>query len=186
MKKSLLWVLYFDQIEHDRFGTIRQQIWTILHYPLHIAILLTVEVSNQFITFWIARENINGLMKRFPIYYEYTGNDTTAFVSRLNESLIYFNGNFKEKNIPDYNTIPEDDDRIMVIVDDTLYSFVTWLFKTFGFKLSEDLAQQAKDGAGNFSAIAQAFTVVFIFFFLCGCWMRARDPRNHAFRWEES
>lgn len=38
-----IWVLYFDQIEHERFGTIRQQIWAILHFPLHVAILLTVE-----------------------------------------------------------------------------------------------------------------------------------------------
>lgn len=38
-----IWVLYFDQIENERFGTIRQQIWAILHFPLHVAILLTVE-----------------------------------------------------------------------------------------------------------------------------------------------
>ena len=44
-----IWVLYFDQIEHDRFGTIRQQIWAILHYPLHVAILLTVEGSSMLI-----------------------------------------------------------------------------------------------------------------------------------------
>jgi low temperature requirement protein LtrA len=54
----LLWVLYFDQIEHDRFGTIRQQIWALLHYPLHVAIVLTVEGSTQFITWWIAVENL--------------------------------------------------------------------------------------------------------------------------------
>jgi hypothetical protein len=39
----ILWVLYFDQIGYDRFGSIRQQIWAMLHYPLHIAIVLTVE-----------------------------------------------------------------------------------------------------------------------------------------------
>jgi low temperature requirement protein LtrA len=44
-----IWVLYFDQIEHDRFGTVRQQIWAILHYPLHVAILLTVEGSSSLI-----------------------------------------------------------------------------------------------------------------------------------------
>lgn len=44
-----IWVLYFDQIEHDRFGTIRQQIWAILHFPLHVAILLTVEGGSALI-----------------------------------------------------------------------------------------------------------------------------------------
>lgn len=50
-----IWVLYFDQIEHDRFGTIRQQIWAILHFPLHIAILLTVQGSATLILWNIIR-----------------------------------------------------------------------------------------------------------------------------------
>jgi hypothetical protein len=45
-------VLYFDQIESDRFGTVRVQIWTLLHYPLHVAILLTEEGSSKFIVWW--------------------------------------------------------------------------------------------------------------------------------------
>lgn len=44
-----IWVLYFDQIEHDRFGVVRQQIWALLHFPLHVAILLTVEGTSQLI-----------------------------------------------------------------------------------------------------------------------------------------
>ncbi len=45
-------MLYFDQIDPDRFGTIGVQIWTLLHYPLHVAILLTVEGSSKFILWW--------------------------------------------------------------------------------------------------------------------------------------
>lgn len=45
-------MLYFDQIESDRFGTIRVQIWTLLHYPLHVAILLTEEGSAKSIIWW--------------------------------------------------------------------------------------------------------------------------------------
>jgi hypothetical protein len=50
-------VLYFDQIESDRFGTIRVQIWTLLHFPLHVAILLTEEGSAKFILWWTLIEN---------------------------------------------------------------------------------------------------------------------------------
>ncbi|KIV77661.1 hypothetical protein PV11_09447 [Exophiala sideris] len=39
----MVYLLYFTHIEHDKFGTIRQQIWTILHYPLHVAILFTTD-----------------------------------------------------------------------------------------------------------------------------------------------
>lgn len=52
-------MLYFDQIENDRFGTIRQQVWAVLHFPLHVAILLTVEGSARFIIWWSAVENAN-------------------------------------------------------------------------------------------------------------------------------
>jgi len=31
----MIFMLYFSHVEHDSFGTIRQQIWMILHYPLH-------------------------------------------------------------------------------------------------------------------------------------------------------
>lgn len=39
-------MLYFGHVEHDKFGSIRQQIWMILHFPLHVAILLTEEGSS--------------------------------------------------------------------------------------------------------------------------------------------
>ena len=39
-------MLYFGHAEHDKFGSIRQQIWMILHFPLHVAILLTEEGSS--------------------------------------------------------------------------------------------------------------------------------------------
>ncbi|KAF3039896.1 hypothetical protein E8E12_005054 [Didymella heteroderae] len=34
----LIYMLYFDQFSEDRFGTLRQQIWSLLQYPLHMAI----------------------------------------------------------------------------------------------------------------------------------------------------
>lgn len=59
-------MLYFDQIDPGRFGTIRVQIWTLLHYPLHVAILLTEEGSSKFILWWTMVErdpNTSGLEK---------------------------------------------------------------------------------------------------------------------------
>lgn len=44
-------MIYFDQLDEGRFGTIRQQIWALLHYPLHIAILLTIEGSRAFVLY---------------------------------------------------------------------------------------------------------------------------------------
>jgi hypothetical protein len=41
------WMLYFDNRPHGSLGTIRQQIWSVLHFPLHLAIVGAVEGSQQ-------------------------------------------------------------------------------------------------------------------------------------------
>src|SRR5882757_6689830 len=42
----MTFMLYFSHVSHDQFDTICQQVWLILHYPLHMALLLTVEGSS--------------------------------------------------------------------------------------------------------------------------------------------
>ena len=42
-------MLYFDWYNHNHFGSIRQQIWAILHFPLHLTLVLQVEGASQFI-----------------------------------------------------------------------------------------------------------------------------------------
>ncbi|KAF2712110.1 hypothetical protein K504DRAFT_479868 [Pleomassaria siparia CBS 279.74] len=43
----LLWALYFDHFPHGHYGTIRQQIWSCLHFPFQLAIVGLVEGSQQ-------------------------------------------------------------------------------------------------------------------------------------------
>ena len=38
-----IWMLYFDQTEKKRVGRLRQELWTVLHFPFHICLLLLVE-----------------------------------------------------------------------------------------------------------------------------------------------
>lgn len=38
-----MWTLYFDNLPKHRFGTIKQQFWMALHFPLHLAILGVAE-----------------------------------------------------------------------------------------------------------------------------------------------
>lgn len=54
----MMYILYFDNVDHHRFGTIRQQIWTLLHFPLHVAILLTVEGSTALILWNAVRSGV--------------------------------------------------------------------------------------------------------------------------------
>ncbi|PVI06041.1 hypothetical protein DM02DRAFT_583701 [Periconia macrospinosa] len=43
----LIWALYFDNFPHGHYGTIRQQIWSLLHFPFQLAIVGIVEGSQQ-------------------------------------------------------------------------------------------------------------------------------------------
>jgi hypothetical protein len=40
-------MIYFDNHPHGHFGTIRQQIWSALHFPIHLAIVGLVEGAQQ-------------------------------------------------------------------------------------------------------------------------------------------
>ncbi|EON64006.1 hypothetical protein W97_03236 [Coniosporium apollinis CBS 100218] len=42
-----LWMLYFDNHPHGHYGTVREQLWACLHFPLHLAIVGVVEGSQQ-------------------------------------------------------------------------------------------------------------------------------------------
>ncbi|KXT13313.1 hypothetical protein AC579_7227 [Pseudocercospora musae] len=42
-----IYMMYFDWLEEEHFGNIMQQIWSLLHFPLHIALVLAVEGMAQ-------------------------------------------------------------------------------------------------------------------------------------------
>lgn len=42
-----VYMLYFDWIQEEHFGTIRQQVWAFLHFPLHLFLVLAVEGQAQ-------------------------------------------------------------------------------------------------------------------------------------------
>jgi hypothetical protein len=168
-------------VEHDRFGTIRQQIWTLLHYPLHLAIVLTVEGSTQFITWWIAVENLKTLENNLALDLTYNRDNTTNFVNGLKATLIYFDARFKKEYIPDFSynltqiesldiTKPDEQAEIYTIVGDIASSLITWIFKIFGFKVSEELTKDAKDNFAKAEAVYVAYSTVFVFFLIAaGC-----------------
>ena len=56
-----LWMLYFDQVETQRVGTLRQQVWIMLHFPYHVAILLVVEGVAQLCVWRKLIDLVNGL-----------------------------------------------------------------------------------------------------------------------------
>ncbi|KAI4631067.1 hypothetical protein J4E83_002595 [Alternaria metachromatica] len=96
----LLWMLYFDQLSHDRFGTVRQQVWALLHYPLHSAILLCVEGNTSLIVWNSAVQALKWIWSFKPENYYDPANgysDTSSYIDYLNQSMNAINGRFKSK-----------------------------------------------------------------------------------------
>ncbi|KAI9694927.1 MAG: hypothetical protein M1822_000544 [Bathelium mastoideum] len=42
-------LIYFNRLQEHHIGTFKQQIWAILHFPFHVALVLALEGSQQFI-----------------------------------------------------------------------------------------------------------------------------------------
>lgn len=90
-----IWILYYDNLPKYRFGAIKQQLWMLLHLPLHVGILGIAEGSQQLA---LARYYIR-LAEKFvvPVWYgcyknhldgDALGKNLTAAVEylKLNES----------------------------------------------------------------------------------------------------
>ncbi|KAG9239974.1 bacterial low temperature requirement A protein-domain-containing protein [Calycina marina] len=57
----LMYMLYFDNMNHKHFGSIRQQIWSFLHFPFHAVLVLAVTGMGQFVTWHKVVEAITPL-----------------------------------------------------------------------------------------------------------------------------
>lgn len=106
-------MLYFDQTEAERVGTIRQQVWTILHFPFHACILLVVEGLAR-LSVW--RKIINIIIPFLDEFNKVNDKWTDSeLISHLNETLntLYEKFDHSEYNVPDparYFEQIEDDD----------------------------------------------------------------------------
>ncbi|KAK0648006.1 bacterial low temperature requirement A protein-domain-containing protein [Cercophora newfieldiana] len=67
-----IWMIYFDNHPHGHFGTIKQQIWSVLHFPIHLAIVGLVEGAQQVA---LARYIARGILKLEHSFTEYCFRD---------------------------------------------------------------------------------------------------------------
>ena len=89
----ILWMLYFDHTDKVDDAGARitkeepwRQLWAFLHFPLHVAILLTLEGSAKLVLWWNANEALNFLSYNFGIYYPAVDNGT-QLVERIQGQL---------------------------------------------------------------------------------------------------
>ncbi len=89
-----LFHLYFDHANTDILGTIRQHIWAILHYPLHIAFLLTLEGVNQLALFSVAGQQVTAIEDLFTAALTAGSSDRAAIVGTINDTVNALEADF--------------------------------------------------------------------------------------------
>ncbi|KAF2654065.1 hypothetical protein K491DRAFT_717475 [Lophiostoma macrostomum CBS 122681] len=86
----LLWALYFDNFPHGHYGTIRQQIWSLLHFPLQLSIVGVVEGSQQVALARYVMKNYVKIEKYLYTYCVQDQLDGDKLVTKLKDVIDYF------------------------------------------------------------------------------------------------
>ncbi|MFI5420433.1 MAG: low temperature requirement protein A [Nitrososphaerales archaeon] len=182
-----IWVLYFDQIEHDRFGTIRQQIWAMLHFPLHVCLILTVEGSTTLILWNIIIHSYLNWENLYPVveYADYSRDFTSAeaVLNYLNESITEFSREFKAGALAKAVNYTEDltkirdlkpsfgstewNDQAGEIVDEIWLGVDNFIFENFGIEVpGQDQKAHTGNEAAQQDALFNVFSTVFYYFYI--------------------
>lgn len=174
-------MLYFDQVDNKRFGTIRQQFWALAHFPFHISLVLLMEGTARFITWRNAIEVVNPLFLLVDEIYS-SSNDTRVLAAEFSDIskdiLKAVDADLSKFNVTQYiYDLAEsewDSDAAWVAVNDILGTLINATFKYFKIQASKkDLSQsQPKDSAVKpdpltdlYNAL-KVYDLVFVYFFI--------------------
>ncbi|KAJ4368890.1 hypothetical protein N0V83_005972 [Neocucurbitaria cava] len=86
----ILGALYFDNFPHGHYGTIRQQFWSLLHFPLQLAIVGVVEGSQQLALARYVAKNAEKVSNSIIEYCQTENLDGQKLQDKLMSLLDYF------------------------------------------------------------------------------------------------
>lgn len=178
MLQYFVYILYFDQVDHKRFGTIRQQFWALCHFPFHVSLVLLMEGTSRFVTWRNALEVVKTITAEYEIIYaKYNttaeiGNafDTysTKLLSSVKADLIVYNvtsfiSDIKKEKDP-------QSDKALSAVTGLLGTLINATFKFFKIQASKRTAKtddkKVKDPIAELDKVVKVFDLVFIYFFV--------------------
>ncbi|EGE82820.1 hypothetical protein BDDG_05764 [Blastomyces dermatitidis ATCC 18188] len=178
-----IYIIYFDQISEERFGSIRQQIWAILHFPLHMAILLTIEGSRGWIMWNVANRIVEHATLKASMFFDglsASQNSTAAqgLVNDLELIVTAVSDRLRSPQpVPDFKPIYNrllalsDNDNnwgaeTSALFEEFFNKLYLWVMRTFGIVLpqldgsgKQILEQQNKE-------VSSKFYVLFAYFFI--------------------
>ena len=168
-----LWMLYFDQIETERVGTMRQQIWTMLHFPYHMCLLLVVEGVSQLSVWRKIVDELNYLNNAIfmqDIVYD----DLGTTVTNINETIQGIFNSFKENEyaLPDVSqnfdaisSAGTNQTEVNNQAEEIIYSTLNWVIENLDVKIPEEALESGDEDEALVGAL-ETFSTVFFYFFI--------------------
>lgn len=175
-------MLYFDQVDNKRFGTIRQQLWALARFPFHISLVLLMEGTARFISWRNAIEVVDLII--LNIYKIcISSNDTSvlaanfsAFSKYLLKSVEAETDKFDvTKYIYDLEAEPNLDTEAAVeavdsiswtLINATLKFFKIQASKKYLSKKQKDFSVKPDDPFTDLYNTLKVYDLVFVYFFV--------------------
>jgi hypothetical protein len=162
--------LYFDNVQLAHFGIIRQQIWTFLHFPFHLALVLFMEGTNQFISWRHVLEYIDNTFN--PVFVATSDNLVDALNQTIstvlnNPSLPITQDVFESisaefKTLSNPDTESSEAETAFSNISAALFKII---FDGYGFEPPEEVPE-SEGIVGVSEAYYGIFTLVFGYFFI--------------------
>ena len=171
-----MWMLYFDAVQPERMGAMRQHAWAVLHFPFHASVVLVVEGMAQ-LAIWQKVVDVTD-----PLIFAIDGvnknSPSTEQVGILKETIASLRERFLDlTNSPTHSvTLPDQSQQFSVLANatagvdavtnalDTIYSNgITFVCAKFKIETPESSGEDAIERA---NAIFNLFETVYIYFFI--------------------
>lgn len=158
----LLYMLYFDWLSHQHFGSVRQQIWAFLHFPFHLSLVLAMEGGAQFVI-WRKLVEVIGLVEN-----EFVAAIDPLDINKLNQTTelifslyppTYTKTYYEAENALAAVAAAKDDHSASTAVVSLFATIQNSLFTTYGIVLPKD--KKASEEASSLSE-AETFLNVFV------------------------
>ena len=171
-----LWMLYFDQIETNRVGTLRQQLWIMTHFPFHVAILLVVEGVSQLCVWRKLIDVVNALMGSLDALDNKDNVDASMLLHGLMEDFFKpFEENAGHRKVeqPDLDDLFSDLSLATneTVAGDTtqriLAHGVNFAAESFGIEPPEKSREHAESEMDVVNSLTtETFDTIFVYFFI--------------------
>lgn len=175
-----MWMLYFDHVQPERMGTLRQHIWAIIHFPFHASILFVVEGLSRLSVWRKVLDSVQPLQDAVNSIQP----DGATF-AQLNDQLLSLNvtltqlwSEFAASNSTVSNFVAQPDlsayfteisdakgntTTVLTGIHNIYFDSLVWVCKNFKIKAPEDAGTDQKSRA---DAIFNLFEVVFVYFYV--------------------